>query len=162
MIMQPEPLAALANFTESVLNMGFDFFGFEAPQELREASADCIVPGYRGFYSVEALYSKFYSVNISAYNGRYAKEPDNSATPPAVDFAKCCIHERLRYEDGHYVLQPWHFKIAKLLDFWLYQTDEDATRKNEFRLGVQILRDSIYGFIVQNSTDYNNAQWGRL
>lgn len=162
MIMNPEPLAALANFTESVLNMGFDFFGFEAPRELRETSADCLTPGYRDFYDNKALYNKLYAVNLAAYNNRYPQEADDNTTPPAVDFTKYNIHDRRQYENGHYIVQPWLYKIAKLLDFWLYQTDEDATHKNEFRLGMQRLRDNVYSFIVQNSTDYNSARWGQL
>lgn len=33
-MMGPEPLAAIANAVETLLNCGFNYFGFDAPNEL--------------------------------------------------------------------------------------------------------------------------------
>lgn len=40
-MMSPAPLAALANAMEMLLNHGYDYFGFDAPDSLFNAASDC-------------------------------------------------------------------------------------------------------------------------
>ena len=37
------------------------------------------------------------------------------------------VHQPPEYREHGFAVRPWHYHLAKLLDFWLYQTAEDAT-----------------------------------
>lgn len=80
MVMNPEPLAALANAVETRLNCDYNYWGFEAPDSLYRELADCKTSCT---YYAEDIYRRLYSVNIRAYNGRYAdhEEPADEEAP---------------------------------------------------------------------------------
>ena len=165
-MMSPEPLAAIANAVETLLNSGFNYFGFDAPDELVSACAGlCDGPRTsRPLYCAENIYRKMYALNATAYNGRYTRMDDEEAdsAAPSIDGGQYQVHHPPEYREHHFAVQPWHYKLAMLLDCWLYQTNEDATRADPFRLGMQALRNSLYQFIVKNSDEYCANQWGRL
>ena len=144
-IMNPEPLAAIANAVETRLNVGYDYWGFEAPdglfRELEDCKSSCT-------YYAEPISLSLYALNVRAYNGRYSshEEPEDQNLGAGARFA----------------VRPWHFQLAKLLDCWLYQTAEDATRSDPLRLAMQEFRDNLYSFIVLNSPEYAAGRWGEL
>lgn len=165
-VMNPEPLAAIANAVETRLNVGYDYWGFEAPDSLYRELADCKTSCT---YFAEPIYRRLYLVNVRAYNGRYAshEEPADEEAPE-VDVGKYSVTHRPEYQnrgDGNgttFAALPWHYQLAKLLDCWLYQTAEDATMNDPLRLAVQEFRDSLYHFIVQHSPEYTAGRWGEL
>lgn len=161
MIMNPEPLAAVANATAILLNCGYEFFGFSASQQMHEAFRDC-----RRYwrYDAKEIYKKLYAVNVAAYNGCYAshEEPADD-TAPAIDVSCYTVHQRPEFAEHHYAVRPWHYRLAKLLDFWLYQTNEYATYSNPIRLAMEDFKTALFAFIVRCSDEYGNApEWGRL
>lgn len=160
MIMSKEPLAALANATEALLNCGYDYFGFDPPDSLLAAARDC---RNMGFFSADALYRRMYALNVAAYNGRYAdhEQPMTDETPD-VDLSKYRVHCPPEYAEHHHAVRPWHYQLAKLLDFWIYQVTEDATRNDAFVLAMRECRDHLFQFIVQRSAEYDRYEWGRL
>lgn len=166
MIMSPEPMAAIANAAETLLNSGFNYFGFDAPDELITACADfCDNPrAYRPFFYAEDIYKRMYAVNVAAYNGRYVRMDDEAAdeAAPVIDGSRYKVHHPFEYGEHHFAVRPWHYKLAMLLDFWVYQTNEDATRSDPLRLGMKAFRNALYQFIVMNSEEYWTNQWGRL
>lgn len=162
MIMNPEPLAAVANAAETLLNHGFNYFGFDASNRMRQAFQDCQSCGY---YVAEEIYKKLWAVNAAAYNGRYARMDDEAAdeSAPTIDGSRYTVHHGPEYEDHHHAVRPWHYHLAKLLDFWLYQTNEDATYADPVRVAMEDFQKSLYSFIVQRSSAYDAApEWGRL
>lgn len=64
--------------------------------------------------------------------------------------------------ENHPLQHLSHYQLAKLLDFWLYQTAEDATRSDPLRLAMAEFRDNLYSFIVMNSPQYVETRWGEL
>lgn len=160
MIMEPEPLAALANAVEARLNCGYNYWGFEAPDSLSRELNDCMACCT---YQAEDIYRKLYAVNIRAYNGRYAdhEEPVGEEAP-AIDVGKYIVHRPPEYREHGFAVRPWHYQLAKLLDFWLYQTAEDATYTDPLRRAMGEYRDNLYAFIVMNSSPYVDARWGEL
>ena len=101
----------------------------------------------------------------AAYNGRYARMDDDAAdeTAPVIDGSCYKVHQRPEYAEHHHAVRPWHYHLAKLLDFWLYQTAEDATRNDPVRAAMLDFRESLFEFIVQRSEEYDDAPaWGRL
>ena len=160
MVMKKEPLAALANAVEARLNCDYGFWGFEAPTSLYDAFRDC-----RGCYSfsAEAIYKKLYAFNIKAYNGRYAghEEPGDDIAPE-VDLTRYKIHHGPEYREHGFAVRPWHFHLAKLLDFYIYQTNEDATYRDQLWEAMHEFSSHLKSFIVQNSPDYTAGRWGEL
>ena len=161
MIMNPEPLAAIANAAETLLNCGFDYFGFDTPRSMQRAFNDCRICG---LYEAEDIYKKLYAVNVAAYNGRYKnRETPADDIAPCIDGSGYRVHQRPEYTEHHHAVRPWHYRLAKLLDFWLYQTGEDATQNDPTRAAMLGFQNALYSFIVQRSDEYDNApKWGRL
>ena len=159
-VMNSESLAALANAVETRLNCDYNFWGFDAPSSLYDALADCKTSCT---YFAEDIYRKLYTVNVRAYNGRYAdhEEPEDEEAP-TIDGSKYVIQHPPEYREHGFAVRLWHFQLAKLLDCWLYQTAEDATFKAPLRLAMKEIRDNLYGFIVGNSPEYVDAPWGGL
>lgn len=160
MVMNPEPLAALANAVETRLNCDYNYWGFEAPDSLYRELSDCKTSFT---YYAEDIYRRLYAVNIRAYNGRYAdhEEPADEEAP-TIDGAKYIVHHPSEYREHGFAVRPWHYQLAKLLDFWLYQTAEDATCSDPLRLAMAEFRDDLYHFIVMNSPEYVGVRWGEL
>lgn len=160
MIMSKEPLAALANATEALLNCGYDYFGFDSPDSLLAAARDC---RNMGFFSADSLYQKMYALNVAAYNGRYADhEQPMDDEAPDVDLSKYMVHRPPEYADHHHAVRLWHYRLAKLLDFWIYQVSEDATRNDAFVAAMREFQDCLFRFIVRRSSEYDAHEWGRL
>ena len=159
-VMNPEPLAALANAIEARLNCDYGYWGFEAPDSLYRELDGC----RRAFlYSAEEIYRRLYAVNVRAYNGRYAahEEPEDEEAPE-IDVSKYIVHHGPKYREHGFAVQPWHYQFAKLLDCWLYQTLEDATHNDPLRLAVKDFRNTLHSFIVANNQEYTTAQWGEF
>ena len=162
LIMNPEPLAAIANAAETLLNCGYEYFGFDPSARMHDAFRDCRTGGS---YDAEGIYKKLWAVNAAAYNGRYALMDDELAdeTAPVIYVFCYKVHQRPEYAEHHHAVRPWHYHLAKLLDFWLYQTAEDATRDDPIRAAMLDFQRSLFAFIVQRSDEYDNAPpWGRL
>ena len=158
--MNPESLAAIANAVETRLNCDYDYWGFSAPDSLYRELADCKTSCT---YFAEPIYRKLYATNVRAYNGRYAshEEPADEEAP-IIDGSKYIVHHRPEYREHGFAARPWHYQLAKLLDCWLYQTAEDATYNDPLRLAMKEFRDTLYSFIVSNSPEYTEVQWGEF
>ena len=61
-----------------------------------------------------------------------------------------------------YFAERIYQKLYAVNIFWLYQTAEDATYADPLRLAMREFRDSLYAFIVTNSPQYVDVQWGAL
>ena len=154
------PLAALANAVEARLNCDYNYWGFDITGNLGHELRDCKI-SYT--YNAEAIYQRLYAVNVRAYNGRYAghEEPADEMAP-AIDGGEYIVHCPPEYREHGFAVRPWHYQLAKLLDFWLYQTEEDATHSDPLRLAMRDFRDSLYRFIIRNSPEYTELPWGEL
>ena len=151
------PLAALADYIAAQLNMGFNFFGVDAPESLYRALADdCYIAGS---YDEESIYRKLYSLNMRAYIGRYSRynEPVQFVAPDA--YKPHTAYARPEYRDEHYVLAPWHYQMAQRLHFIVYQCSEDATVKDPLYLALKTFSHIFDGFIVRNSPEYVAHRW---
>lgn len=157
-IMEPRALAALAIATEQILNMGFNYFGFDAPRALFDALEDCENPA--GFYDARAIYGRLYALNARAYRGRYRQEADTE--PPEVDFSGLTIAQPPEWHDHHATIQPWHYRLLKLMDCYTYQVDEDATAGDPLTRAMVELSAALMRHIVRNTDEYATAPWGRF
>lgn len=160
MVMKEESLAALANAIESNLNGGYSLWGFEAPDSLYDALEDCRI---RRWFSAKAIYDKMYAFNIKAYNSRYAEhEGAADDIPPEVDLSQYKIHQKPEYRNGNVIIRPWHYHLAKLLDFYIYQTNECATYKDPLWAAMLEFSNCLNRFIVRRNPEYDTCGWGQL
>lgn len=161
-IMNDSALSALADFIGCLLNHGYNYFGFCAPDLLHIELKDCYE---RGFYREEKIYNRLYALNVSAYRGRYPEEtveymPDYKETikyKQAVYGPMNPDDERSGYTAQ---AQPWHFEMLKRLDCFLYQCAEDATLNTDLYKALKALQVELMRFICQHSTAYTAHEWG--
>ncbi len=156
-IMSTRSHATLANSLQYIMNSGFNRFGFEAPQSLHKALADC--RDRDGFYSAGLIFNRLYALNEAATNARYKNTdpvtvPDMPEVPPLIEERQCRNH--------HEVLIPWHYKLCKLLDCLIYQASEDATRSDPLLLALIEFSRVYKSFLVVNTEEYQNFPWGDI
>lgn len=159
-IMSADAHAGLANTMEYILNSGFNRFGFDAPRSLHDALKDC--RDRYGFYCAGLIYSRLYTLNAIAYNGRYKitceeytpSVPDMPTVPP--------LTQPRQYDNYHETLQPWHYQFCKLLDCLIYQASEDVTAHDPLLLALIDFSRVYKSFLVVNTEQYSAAYWGSL
>lgn len=161
-VMKTESLASIAAFTADALNqieMGNgNTYGplpsYDLPRVFRNLGAYNIT--FHMFDS-KAMFRLLYALNVSAWNGRY--DETESIIAPKLDPDNYRIHKCFDYLGaGKYRVQGWEAQIAGMIDCWLCQTCEDATRDNPLRDAMEELNKSIAVFIVHNQLSYT---WGR-
>lgn len=156
-IMSPEPLAAIANTLEYILNSGFNRFGFDAPRSLHDALKDC--RDRYGYYCANQIYDRLYRLNAAAYAGRYNRLCEDSIPPmPLVPI----LTQPRQYENHHESLKPWHFQFCKLLDCLIYQCSEDEVKKDPLYLSLFDFSHVYKTYLVCNTDLYASAKWGEL
>ena len=164
-IMRPESIWTLANTLESVLNAAH----FSGELTITAAAlmgtpcaaafADCKPsPVLEGFYA-DQIADVLWRINSDAYAGRY-HDPQQEPLPDYVAGTGKSLFECPVYGDHREQPQPWHYHLCRLLDCWLYQTSEDATRKDEKRVALQAFANALKVQLVTHSTEYNAFRWG--
>ena len=160
-IMQSKSIWMLANTLESVFNAA-KFSGTWSitsaavcETSLCNAFADCI---RCDCYDSEMIAAALYRINAAAYAGRY-NEPIDTELPPYVAGTARSLFDRPYYADHMERPQDWHYQLASLLDCWLYQTDEDATRKDKKRVALTEFARNLKCMIVSHSTQYSQHRW---
>ena len=159
-IMSDRSQSSLADTLEYSLNSGFNRFGFDAPDSLHKALADC--RDRYGYYNSGEIFRRLYDLNNRAYNGRYkcapgqesAIIPDKPTVPPLVE-----PRERVNL---HEKLLPWHYKFCKMMDCLIYQCCEDATRDDPLQLALIDFSRVYKSFLVVNTDEYSSAPWGTI
>lgn len=65
----------------------------------------------------------------------------------------------LDWDAGRYTIDRDFYAFTKLLDSFIYQCNEDATRNNPVLKALSGTSRALYAFIVQNAAEYNSAEW---
>lgn len=156
-IMTTQAHATIANSLEYILNSGFNRFGFDAPESLRNALKKC--RDKYGVYSDGKIFNQLYALNKKAWAGRYNK-PFNDCIPemPSVPVL---IEDRKR-ANRHETLLPWHYKFCSLLDCLIYQCNEDATRNDPLFLALIDFTRLYMAFLVHNTDEWHNTPCGTI
>lgn len=160
-VMTNDDICEIALFCEEILNMGYDFLGMNAPKTLHRCLKDSAINN-AGFFCGSKIFNFLYAMNLSAYAECY-KEPEllfnviPMYTEPNVGVPSC---HRAKWAEGHFQVQPWHYRMAKLLDCWIYQCTEGKHPDTELYKAMGELRNTLYEFIIQNTQEYFDAPWG--
>lgn len=157
LMMDSKPLAALANAVEARLNYDYNYWGFEAPDslflELEDCKSSCT-------YHAGPIYRRLYALNARAYDGRY-KDHEGPAgrEAPDVDVSRYVVHRGPEYRENGFAVRPWHYRLARILDCWLYQTAESGTWDDPLRLAMEEFRDGLFRFVVTNHPEFVDLRW---
>ena len=153
-------IAQLADYLSTLHNCGFDFFGYDMPQDLKTELLDC--RDIYGNTTTKKIFEKLYNLNAAAVAGRYDKE-----TVPAPDMPKFTpIHKPCEAAHDETIarwyeaIKPWHFELLKLFQCFLYQCDEDATRETDLFKALSRLEYTMLNHIVSNNPEWINSNWG--
>ncbi len=130
---------------------------YELP-ELYDALSVCRYP-HDFLVDDRKVYAVLYRLNEAAYEGRYNVEPGNADEFPAMPQAFPRLLHLLDYDDGRYTIDPDFYAFTKLLDSFIYQCNEDATRNSPVLKALSATSRALYAFIVQNTADYAAAEW---
>ena len=157
MIISARVHAVVAETLAAVLNMGFNAFGFDAPDELHAALEKCRDDW--GYYQSESIFKELYNLNNRAYCGRYRMED----LPPVPDMPEVPkLYKPRQGENHHDLILPWHYQLAKLLDCEIYQANESATNKTPLYLALVKFVQVYRGFLVTNNDEYSRAPWADI
>lgn len=153
-IAKPENIAVIANFIETYLNVGFNYFGFFVPDSVAVAFIDC---RNRGDFSREKIYNKLSELNYFAYAEMYEKTIELDY-PAYKEFEKCHLHKPSEYKNGLYILS-WHYEMLKHIQFLHYQCDTDTNQKDPTLRALKDLENTLTSFIVSNLPEYASLAW---
>lgn len=149
--------ATVAETVAAIMNMGYNYFGFESPVSLFQALEDCADDF--NYYDSSKIYHRLYILNNRAYNGRY-KSNIIPLVPDMPTVSK--LYEPRCGENHHDVIKPWHYKFAKLLDCLIYQLEEDATKKDPLVIALIEFNHNYRAFLVTNNDEYSRAPWANI
>ena len=159
--MGSEPVSKLAVYINSLLNMGYSFFGMDAPESLARELDECRL--YRNDrYDEELIYNKLYGLNYAAFTCRY---PGHDVPLPAP-YKYQRAHEMVNYtcsgsmHRGHYQIAKWMPEMSQRLACFLYQCEEGHIPNTELFKALKELERRLNFFIVQNMTAWTNQRWG--
>ena len=161
-IMRAESIRTLANTLESVFNAATFSPEFTittaavCETTLCSAFADCI---RCQCYDGEMIAAALYRINAQAYGMRY-KELVDAELPPSIPGTARSLFDRPIIKDHAERPQDWHYHLASLLDCWIYQTAEDATREDEKRAALKEFARNLKCQIVSHSMQYSKNRWG--
>ncbi len=165
MIQKTENTAAIADYIARLLNMGFDTNGMSAPETLGR-ELDRLGCNNRGYFEESKIFEALVNLNYTAYLGRY---PEQDAEP-VPEYKRNDISARAEYTHGepdangyyneaHFVISEWHYKIYKIIQFFNYQCSEDATENNALYKAMNDLETALAKFIVANTAIYAAQRW---
>ncbi len=154
-------IAAVAHGLAFILNGAGGMCHLAASYELPELYDALSVCRYPHDFLVDdrKVYAVLFRLNEAAYKGRYNVEPGNTEEFPAMPQTFPRLLHLLDYNDGRYTIDPDFYAFAKLLDSFIYQCNEDATRNNPVLKALSATSRALYAFIVQNTADYTSAEW---
>ena len=154
-------IAAVAHGLAFILNGAGGMCHLAASHELPELYDALSICRYPHDFLVDdrKVYAVLYRLNEAAYEGRYNVEPGSADEFPAMPQTFPHLLHLLDYNDGRYTIDPDFYAFAKLLNSFIYQCNEDATRNNPVLKALSGTSRALYAFIVQNAAEYNNAEW---
>ena len=110
-------------------------------------------------HNAEGIAEDLHTINARAYAGRY-REEGLEPFEPSHSYKRKSIYRPAQYEGHTESPQEWHYHLVSLLDCYLYQTAEDATRHDPKRFALQDFAAALSRQIVQHSEPYNRNRWG--
>lgn len=164
-IMNDEPVSALADFLACLLNNGHHYFGFDAPETLKRELRVCYE---RGYYQEKSIFYLLSALNREAYGGRWGTDrltvddttpvysPNTKYKP--VEYGPMNPADARSGYDAQ--VRPWHYEMVKRLDCFIYQCYEKPADETELFKALVKLRDRMTLWIVQHSPEYTAHKWG--
>lgn len=154
-------IAAVAHGLAFILNGagGMDQLScFAITSQVCRAFKSCMYP-HDSLFDDRKIYSVLYKLNEAAYEDRYQVPSDELDGVPAMPQNFPHLLHLLPWDSKHFTIDRDFYAFTKLLDSFIYQCNEDATRNNPVLKALSGTSRALYAFIVQNAAEYNNAEW---
>lgn len=168
MIQKPENTAMIASYIARLLNMGHEVNGMSCPEKLGRTLYDLGCSDKYHFFNTEKIYNKLIEMNHTAWLGRYSKIYITEYYEYITEYYEYKdrqddISKHIEYKcennKPQFIIKEWHYKMLKMIQFYNYQCNEDATCKSDLYKGMKELEKRLCYFIVENSTEYINQEW---
>lgn len=153
--------AAVAHGLAFILNGagGMDQLScFAITSQTCRAFKSCMYP-HDSLFDDRKIYAVLYKLNEAAYEDRYQVPSDELDGVPAMPQSFPHLLHLLPWDSKHFTIDLDFYAFTKLLDSFICQCNEDATRNNPVLKALSGTSRALYAFIVQNSAEYNNAEW---
>lgn len=109
-------------------------------------------------FAPEKISEVLHRVNAKAYAARYKETEESTFPPPDKRRPEYSIRpapNQLREMN----LLPYYYHLMRLVDCWLYQTDEETTKNDPLRQKMNDFMNCLAREIVQNSPQYHCTLW---
>ena len=157
-IMDEKSVSILANFVGDLMNCGYTMFGMGAPASLWESLKDC--EGKYYYFETQKIFNRLMDLNVRAFKGRY-EDWHNEDIKNAYGYDVNAVdYEHGKYEEGHWLVEKWHYRMAKRLEYFIYQCSEDATWNDNLFKSLKELQTELFAWMVRNHAFYQEAEWG--
>ena len=148
-ILSNKSIASIAAYIERISNMDYEVNGVSLPESLRAVVGS-------GFINAKDVFAMLYDMNQTAYCSRYKDEQPE----PIPDYIPYDISKTVKYDNEHFIVEPWHYQLLKSIQCLIYQCEERATENSDLMAGLKDLCAVLKGFIVCNNDFYAAAVWG--
>lgn len=165
LIQKPENTAAIANYIGRLLNLSYESNGMSCPESLGRTleSLNCADGRY---FEESRIYEELVKLNHAAYMGRYPDKEEIEITPyksndisSRIEWERGELDKSGYYNHSHYSIKDWHYKIFKMIQFLIYQCEEDTTYSSDLLKGLKDLEKALSEFIVMNNEIYVKESW---
>lgn len=119
---------------------------YELP-ELYDALSACRYP-HDFLFDDRKIYAVLYKLNEAAYTGRYHVEAADAEDFPIMPTVFPHLLHLLDWNEGRYTIDRDFYAFVKLLDSFIYQCNEDATRNNPVLKALSGTSRALYAFIA--------------
>lgn len=162
-IVKSETVSTLSDFLACLLNNGYNYFGFSAPESLHIELQNC---RERGYYQERKIFQALSELNRYAYIGRYEEE---AGYIPASEYKENAKHKPAEYGPmnpkdsfGGYTVQvqPWHYEMMNHIDCFLYQCMEEPAKRTDLFKSLEELQMIMAFFIARHNQTYTSHKWG--
>ena len=159
-VMNCDALATIAEGLERVLNLGFNVYGMETPEPLREALTAAGCADRYDVFDAAKIYKALYTLNACAYAERYQEGLDDYI--PEYPAKVKSLLSRPVWDSGRYIVPAEYYHYIKLLECLIYQCMEGSAMKTQLFKGLRDFEGLLFSYLVHNTAEWKAAPWGEV
>lgn len=108
------------------------------------------------------IFNALYRLNVAAYLSRYPEEDPASIPAPEMLYKNTAsdLWKPPVYKSGGEMVRPWHYRLLKALQCFLYQTDPEGTKEPPLHAALTEYAQKLAVSIACASPSYRAARWG--
>jgi hypothetical protein len=155
----------MAQFIYYVYHYSYEFTGiYIDDRKVKEAIEEACKPyatDYvkREFNSIteDTLFSALKNMNLTALKARYPE--DDYTNELLKSTGNYSTWKQAEYKEGRYIVPDSRYQLAKSIQCYLYQCNEDDISESKFYKAIEAIQVKLSQFILENTEQYSKAQW---